>query len=195
MKKFSFEVRDLSTNNILSSYDLIINPQDYNFTVPTRVNAIQTKGGVFIDDFGLGIGTLSLRGVVADTIRNSQSQTLNTAFEQFKKLYRIVHEEVFKDRLPGIPVSKVLYVFNYTDNLLFITMPQKFTLNRSSSKPYLYQYDINLIVIYYSYLDEYNPQALRGDLRVPAGAMGYPFNSLPEFANSEDFNDPLKVFP
>ena len=42
---------------------LFINPENFSQTEPARINVTQTKGGIFVDQFGPGIKTITISGV------------------------------------------------------------------------------------------------------------------------------------
>ncbi|MCS7242728.1 hypothetical protein [Candidatus Caldatribacterium sp.] len=146
-KKLEFVLVDIHQRP-LAVYRFLLNPQEYSITHPIRIRATQTKGGVFIDDFGLGIGTLSIKGIIKnDFVEDSFGQVRNLALERFQELRKLVTEDLFSSRQPGQPPNRLLEVRNYTDNDFFLTLPTNFSLQRSVNKPLFYNYSIDLLIL------------------------------------------------
>lgn len=125
-------------------YPFKLNPQEYSVTLPARINATQTKGGVFIDDFGLGIGVISIKGF---SILANHSEHTIVALEEFKKLRDDIYLMFFENNIPGKPSENIMYFHNFTDDDHFRVIPFMFKFDRSAQKPHQYTYEIGLYII------------------------------------------------
>lgn len=125
-----------------------LNPQDYSIATPSRVNVIQTKGGVFADNFGTGVTVISIKGITKNNfVRTSDGNVRNKALDTFKELRDKIVLGYFSGQVPGLPPNKTMEFWNFTDEDYYEVIPMQFTLTRSSSKPLFYNYDINLVVV------------------------------------------------
>ncbi len=126
-----------------SVYQFVLNPQQFDYEIPARVNVIQTKGGAFVDDFGLGIGSILIRGQTKVFDRDTQKII---AVQTFKELEEKIYYAFFADQTPGLPPKHELLFLNLTDYLYFKVIPQKFSLSRDARRPFIYNYTISLII-------------------------------------------------
>jgi len=147
-KKLEFYIVDKNGTVIKGPYRFLLNPQEYNVSHPIRIRPTQTKGGVFIDDFGPGVGTMSIRGIVKNEfVQGDGGIVVNRALERFQELRDFVIKEIFSTRAPGTQPDKFIEVRNYTDRDAFLTLPTNFTLQRNATKPLFYYYSIDLIIL------------------------------------------------
>jgi transglutaminase-like putative cysteine protease len=148
VKKLEFFIVDENDAIKAGPYRFLLNPQEYSLSHPIRIRPTQTKGGVFIDDFGPGVGTMSIKGIVKNEFKEERDGAVtNLALQRFQELRDMVIKNIFEGRLPGTPPNRFLRVNNYTDRDFFITLPTNFSLQRSSGKPLFYYYNIDLIVL------------------------------------------------
>lgn len=152
-RRFAFELKNLTlykpylsalTIGPSSFFPFKLNPQEYSVMLPSRINATQTKGGVFIDDFGLGIGTISIRGFTL--VFDHQEHSI-IALDEFKKLRDEVYLRFFENRSAGQAPTTEMYFYNFTDEDYYQVVPYSFKFDRSSAKPHLYLYDIGLYIL------------------------------------------------
>jgi hypothetical protein len=147
-KKLEFVIVDKNRQVLKGPYRFLLNPQEYTVSHPIRIKPTQTKGGVFIDDFGPGIGTMSIRGIVKNEFSlGNDGQAVNKALERFQELRDYVVKEIFSHRAPGTQPDRFIEVRNYTDGDIFLTLPTNFVLQRTSAKPLFYTYSIDLIIL------------------------------------------------
>lgn len=132
-----------------SSFTFPINPEDFNLTRQERVQVVQTLGDPFIDEFGTGLPTLSIRGTTG--WRTKIGLQPMDGYEAYRKLHREVIDKYFQLRQARIsagmdPDEIRLILSNVVDNLVLDVVPTEFRLLRSRSKPLLYQYEMNFVV-------------------------------------------------
>ena len=142
-KRIAFEITNEEAN-ISALYTFALNPQEYSVNYPAKVNVTQTKGGAFIDDFGKGIPNIHIKGTTR--FGNSDERRI-VALRNFEEIKDHVYDFFFQDRIPGQPPNAILNFYNHTDDQYYRVAPIVFTLNRTSSKPLSYEYDIHLVVI------------------------------------------------
>lgn len=144
MKRITFIMHN--KGQVSSTYELVLNPEEYTLIEPARVNVTQTSGGAFIDDFGLGVPILYFRG---HTGLKNQSNDFYSGFKHFKKLRDDVYRAYFKSQTPGEQNDHELHMYNFTDKDYLVVVPQIFTLQRSISQPLLFRYEARFMVIRY----------------------------------------------
>ncbi len=125
-----------------------LNPQEYTAITPARVNIVQTKGGVFADNFGVGVTAINIKGIAKNNfVRDKDGNVRNTALDTFKELRDKVVLNYFDGQIPGLPPTKTMEFYNFTDEDYYEVIPMQFSLTRSATKPLLYTYEINLVVV------------------------------------------------
>lgn len=140
---------------------LAIRPEDLTRTEPSRVAIHQTLGGAWADNFGPGIGTITIAGHTGWTRRLGDQQ--KDGMERFIQLHDQVFKQWHERRAAAVKAGKdpdgVRLVFaDALDRFMCVVAPQSFTLRRSKSRPLLCQYQIVMTV-----LSEQLDQALEGD--------------------------------
>lgn len=134
------------------TYKFALNPEEYSQEEPNRVSVLQTKGGAHVDDFGGGVASLQMKGTTG--FKNSGGyNTGGTGFERFKALRDLIRKYYF-DVAPGTTLtdSKEMIFHNYTDGEHWVVVPRTFKLLRSVSRPLLFSYDIDLILLRPAYV-------------------------------------------
>ncbi|MCG8633205.1 MAG: hypothetical protein MI863_05220 [Desulfobacterales bacterium] len=122
-----------------------INPEEFNLTYNHKIQVVQTLGDPFIDEFGAGMPSLSMRGTTGWRTRpGSENVDGHEAFERLrrdfiKKYFELRHE---KQKNNQDPEDIKLIVVNGVDDLIFQVVPVDFRLLRSKSSPLLYRYDL-----------------------------------------------------
>jgi len=128
-------------------YKFALNPEEYVQVESARVTVTQTKGGAWVDDFGSGLPSITMKGTTGWKGANKDS-TVQSGFAKFKQLRDLLRE--YYDKLPPgseVTPDKELIFQNYTDGEHWIVIPQVFQLLRSASRPLIYQYNIQLICV------------------------------------------------
>jgi len=141
MKRMQFII--MQKGNPIGQYTLVLNPEEYTLIEPARVNATQTSGGAWIDDFGLGIPILYFRGTTG--LKNKTGNILS-GLEELKKLRDEIYRLYFYRQVPGDQNEHELHFYNFTDRDYMIVVPQIFTLQRSISQPLLIRYEVRFVV-------------------------------------------------
>jgi hypothetical protein len=149
------------------SYKFALNPEEYQQEEPNRVTAMQTKGGAYVDDFGGGIPILQMKGTTGFK-ENGRYNSGGTGFTRFKALRDLIRKYYF-DVAPGsiITQDKEMIFHNYTDGEHWVVVPKVFKLMRSVSRPLLYAYDIELILLRPAYVP-----ATKSDTGANLGTLG-----------------------
>ena len=125
-----------------------LNPQEYSVITPARVNIVQTKGGIFADNFGTGVTAINIKGITKNNfVSDKDGNVRNTALDTFKELRDKVVLNYFDGQIPGLPPTKTMEFYNFTDEDYYEVIPMQFSLTRSATKPLFYNYEINLVVV------------------------------------------------
>ena len=127
------------------SYKFALNPEEFQQGEPNRITVTQTKAGAYVDDFGGGVQTISMKGTTG--FKNGTKKG-NKGFAKFKELRDLIRQYYFK-QAPGTPVAgkNELVFHNYTDGEHWVVVPKDFKLMKSVARPLLYAYDIQLICL------------------------------------------------
>ena len=133
-----------------SEYVFPVNPEDFDYNRPERVRVTQTLGDPFIDDFGIGMPTLNVKGTTGWRTRPGING--KDGHGAFRELHRDFFDRFFKLRedqisAGGDPDQIKLWVVNNVDQMSFAVVPTDFKLLRSKSRPLLYQYDLSFTVV------------------------------------------------
>lgn len=138
LKHMSFELKG-------NEYTLYANPEEFSQAETNRVSVTQTKGGAWVDEFGSGLPTISMKGSTG--FKGGRTDP-TVGFRRFKLLRDVIRTSM--DGLqPGQQITSEheLIFHNYTDGEHWVVTPKVFTLMRSVSRPLLYLYDIQLYCI------------------------------------------------
>lgn len=125
-----------------TSYKFILNPENYQIDEPNRSTLTQTKGSVFVDDFGAGVASINMSGT---TGLRKGSKDPTTGFKKFRELRDLIR--AYYSKIPpgvNIPSSLEMVFHNHTDDDHWVVTPILFSLLRSNSRPLLYMYQIQL---------------------------------------------------
>lgn len=148
VRPISFVLDDQATGGPPASVDLVIRPEDLTRNDPSRLNVQQTLGGAWADNFGPGVPTILISGHTGwrPTFASGDGG------ERFQQLYDQVYVQWHERRAAavqmGIDPDLVKLVFaDALDDFSVVVAPMAFTLQRSRSRPLLYQYRINLTVL------------------------------------------------
>ena len=122
------------------SYKFVLNPEEYSQDEPNRVTVSQTEGGAWIDDFGAGLSIISFSGTTG--FKGT------TGFNKFKELRDLIRSYYNKqEQGKEITTDIEMQFLNYTDEDYWVVTPVSFKLYRSTSRPLMYRYEIQLICI------------------------------------------------
>jgi hypothetical protein len=161
---FMFEVMDPATSLPSDQYVLPINPETYRISHTPRVNATQTLGGVFEDNIGMGLSRIVMQGTFGylGTLPGGHGKSLHgmsqDGWELFKEIEGIIlrfYERFGTYRANGAPASNPvnqaappeLRFYNYADEDYYVVQINRFDINRSIQRKFLYQYDIQMTVL------------------------------------------------
>jgi hypothetical protein len=132
---------------------LPLNP-DIQFTRAIRTTATQTIEGAWVDNFGLGIGTLTLSSHTgwASGLGAYNGQPIN-GFQAWQMLWYNIMEYYFAlQSQQATQTPHVTMQFASDVDELFCTVmptstPNPWTMIKNKTKPYLFQYTLSLIVL------------------------------------------------
>lgn len=129
--------------------DLVIRPEDLVRTDPSRINVQQTLGGAWADNFGPGIGQITIGGHTG--WRRTEGGN-DDGVGRFAKLKETVFDEWHQRRSSvtksGLDPNGVKLIFtDALDNFSVNVAPMSFVLRRSRSRPLLCQFQIALTVL------------------------------------------------
>lgn len=147
---------------------LPINPQEYIESWPTRTNVTQTYGGAWIDYYGLGIGTITMRGTTGwrkkkfrAVFKNGPADVETDGYESIKKFRDNIFRAFYgdynsKSNATIQPSFKQyahspewqLFLFDWANEDYYEVLPVgPFVKMQSASEPLLYRYSLDLIVL------------------------------------------------
>ncbi len=153
VKSFTFRYQNLSPTNSTqkeggwgeSFVTLFVNPEEFTMTEPYRITVTPTKGGAFVDNFGQGIKTITIKGVTGYKERDIGGTKISGQkhFLYLRGLFRAWANRV---EVEGSWYHR-LYFYNWQDEDQYEVVINNFTLLRSTGRPLLYQYNIQLTCI------------------------------------------------
>lgn len=145
-------------NKVVDTLVLRLNPEEFTQTEPKRVNVTQTKGGAFVEHFGEGLKTITIRGTtgykpaVVDTGFAETSGGVNVKSREpgsgayhFFRLRQIIREWATNSKENAEDYE--LWFSNKADDEIFQVVVTNFALLRAVGRPLLYQYNIQMTVI------------------------------------------------
>ena len=123
-----------------------IHPEGYTYRRPSRGSVINTLDAAFLDDFGEGVGSISIEGHTGwggGDEGLTQFKNLELIFEEYHiRRDTIANADIGVD--PSIIQLWLLDTLNFEASSVY---PEEFILTRSKNRPLLYQYQIRLIVL------------------------------------------------
>jgi len=136
---------------------LPVNPESYRIQHNARVSVVQTKGGTFTDNFGMGVAKISMQGTFgllgslpggpgqhAEGLRKDAWSLLKEAeIEVFFEFYK----QFGSDANPDQAQKAQLRFYNFTDEQAFEVILHPFSVTRSTQRRFLYQYTMEMQVI------------------------------------------------
>lgn len=134
-----------------------INPENYKTTRPSKISVTHTKGGVFVDNFGIGIakilmsGTFGFLGSLPGGPGIHADGAKKDAWNLLKEFEREVFFEFYAQfgsgSNPTLENKAQLRFFNFTDEEFYEVVINNFTVTRSKERRQLYQYIIEMTAI------------------------------------------------
>jgi hypothetical protein len=145
-RPIGFVLKDDTVDGLPIFAPLVIRPEDLSRPQASRLNATQTLGGAWVDNFGPGMASIQISGHTG--WRGSSSRD---GIAEFKFLYDTVFTQWHSRRdnalLNGLDPQDVhLYFADRLDDIVCEVAPQSFTLKRNKSRPLLVMYNISLLV-------------------------------------------------
>lgn len=153
-RHFIFILKD-NINNQISTVKLNINPEDFVLEEPYRVNAVQTKGGAFIDIWDRGIRRLVLRGNTGwhTQVASNPTQTQD-GFDNFFNIKDQIVNKYFTIRDVAITTNSSSYIdqnltltiIDLLNSRSYDVVPEYFRSLRNKSRPQLLVYESSFIL-------------------------------------------------
>lgn len=140
----SFVLHNQATGETPVTVTLAIRPEDLNRKEPSRLAITQTLGGAWADNFGPGVGSLTITGHTGwgqGGRPNGQEH-----FERARDLVYVQwHAQRERARLSGLDPDLVKLIFaDGLNKFEWVVAPVRFELKRNRSRPLLAQYAIEL---------------------------------------------------
>ena len=123
---------------------LFINPEIFEQNEPARIAITQTRGGAFVDNFGWGLKTVTLRGITGFRSRDMGGRTVS-GHEHFLELRTMIRDWTFNSKVD--PDQNHLYFYNWADEEYYEIAVTNFQLLRNVNRPLLYQYNLTFTVL------------------------------------------------
>lgn len=124
-----------------------IRPSDFRYEIPSRSNVHQTLGGAWIDDFGVGLKTITLSGTTG-----WRGNSLLPGEVWFLNFREMIYETYFLRRQAmanaGQDPDQVRLFYADTLNALACWVhPTEFNEDKRSIKPLIWEYRLRLVVV------------------------------------------------
>lgn len=151
IKLFVFEIA--KGNTVQEQFYMTLLPETYALDQPGRVTVTQTRGGFWIDNFGLGIGSLAFSGTTGWTQRPNFNKGVRSAsdlvdgFERWQQLRQFFQD--FFDKQERDPSGQYfMRLYNWADEDYFLVVPVGLPrLQRNVQQALLYRYEITFHVL------------------------------------------------
>jgi hypothetical protein len=153
---------------------LPINPESYKIQHNAKVSVTQTKGGIFVDNFGPGISKISIQGTFGylGSLPGGGGRHIDgskvdawTILKEFEAdVFFAFYKEFGSDANPTKKDKAQLQFFNFTDEHFYEVILNPFVVTRSIQRRFLFQYSMELTTI--RQLDFVPPEASPNKLRV-----------------------------
>lgn len=132
--------------DFLEGRDLIIRPEEMTRQEPMRVNAVQTLGGAWVDDFGRGLSTITITGHTG--WHGSTQEDGEAQFRQLRALIMTRWNSLREAKAETGSADEIKMVLSdQLNGVALWVAPQSFTLRRHKSRPLLMMYTIALVVL------------------------------------------------
>lgn len=174
--KITFRITDDKRNY---DYDMVLMPETYTLDRPARTTIVQTRGGAFIDDFGLGIGTLSIAGTTGfgqaknnSPFFNSTSPTPLPTVDGADRWRGLVNffDTWYRWKATDDEQLWHMHFYNWSERDYFRVHPMGLPrLMRNVRESLLFRYDIQLSVLRNLSKTDYSRGKLSGDVAEDLG--------------------------
>lgn len=163
-KGYSFSVVEVLKGNTINGilpgwaeFNLQINPQELAQDEIFAIQVTPTLRGILVEHQGSTLKDITISGTtgLSPNRREGGAKSAtgrpvlasgHSGFEEFNELRNYFRAYVEAKRKDSRGVVRMVF-FNKRDNEKLLVEPQKFTMKRSASKPFLYEYSIQLKAI------------------------------------------------
>ena len=127
-------------------------PDELTSSIPTRTGVSQTRGGIWIEDFGRGVSELTMRGITGmRRLPHGKTGEIKDGRQIYKELM-FVYDTYLNTRKQlyetGGDIRDVQMRFHMPMNdWSLIVHPRTWVIRQSKVNPMTYSYEINLIVL------------------------------------------------
>lgn len=131
-------------------HTLRVRPEDLTRSDPSRINVVQTlNGGAWADGFGPGIAMITIAGTTGwrrteGTTEDGEGRFLALRAQVFSE-WHLRREQAKKQAKD--PSGVQLIFSDALDSIVATVAPMSFVLKRSRSRPLLFQYQIQMLVL------------------------------------------------
>jgi len=131
-------------------------PDELSTSSPSRSGITQTKGGVWVEDFGIGVKEMSIRGTTGFKkvmVGKGKNQELKDGRQLIMDLSKMYEEYNFRrqtknDSTGSQDFRSILMVFHiFSDDFHQVVHPTNLNIKRSKSNPLLYMYEMNFTIL------------------------------------------------
>lgn len=156
-KAILLEIVNRETKSLLRSFAFSLPPEGMSISIPQRENTTKTFGGVFIDDYGVDNGTISVRGSTGNTqlkkvYWNGGTREIsgkNEAYLILEELlqYKIGLKDYDKYDIRLYDLSSYLFDDDAKDISSWVVRIKDGRIERSKDKPFFYSYNLEFFIV------------------------------------------------
>lgn len=145
----------ITNDKVNYDYRMHLMPEQYTLDRPARTTIVQTRGGQFIDDFGLGIGTLSISGTTGFRRMPNNSPAFNPpttedesdGMDRWRGLVKLF-ETWYQFKRGDTTQEWWMHFLNWSEEDHYLVWPIGLPkLVRNVREPLLFRYEIQLTVL------------------------------------------------
>lgn len=152
MRYMTLSVKDLTGHHASHSLRLPINPSLKQLDHDIRTTPIQTEGGIWVDDFGMGMPQLQLQGNTGwRPVNGRYNGTPIDGFQAFVHMYQDIIQYYFQleSLYQTSPDNIELLIADDVDRVTYRAIPtNKISWPRTRSTPLLFPYSATFIIEY-----------------------------------------------
>lgn len=129
------------------SVDLLVRPEDLQWTEPARTSVNQSLGGAWVDNFGPGIPAITISGHTGWRPVGADMGWEGRFDDLYQQVWKKYHDAIaqLKD-----PTKVKLEFVDVLDRRAAVVTPNQFVLKRNRSRPLLKQYNISMTQVAWS---------------------------------------------
>lgn len=140
----------LAVNNVeLGFFTFPIKPEELTRNEPSRVSAVNSLGGAWVDSFGRGLSTITISGNTGWRDKAGQGDGIAQFTKLRNEFIHYWHDLRGMMITSGMDPSGIRLIFIDPLNGKYVAdvVPTNFTLRRSKSQPLLLMYNISMLAV------------------------------------------------